>query len=73
MCLRLKSPRPSSRPSANQSAYIHCASANVRGGDVVHQRVRLDGWDVDRALKNADMIGLRATNLKEFALDSRDR
>jgi hypothetical protein len=33
------------------------------------KRVKLDGWDVDRATKEAEQIGLRAANLKEFALD----
>jgi len=33
------------------------------------KRVQLDGWDVDRAMKEAELIGLRAANLKEFALN----
>jgi hypothetical protein len=33
------------------------------------KRVRLDGWDVDRAMKEAEAIGLRAPNLKQFALE----
>jgi hypothetical protein len=32
------------------------------------KRVKLDGWDTDRAMKEAEAIGLRAPGLKEFAL-----
>ena len=54
---------------ANQPVYIHCASANRVGAMWLIKRVKLDGWDVDRATKEAEAIGLRAANLKQFALD----
>ena len=54
---------------ANQPAYIHCASANRVGAMWFIKRVKLDGWAVDRAMKEAELIGLRAANLKQFALD----
>ncbi len=54
---------------ANQPVYIHCASANRVGAMWFIKRVKLDGWDVDRAMKEAELIGLRAENLKTFALD----
>lgn len=53
---------------ANQPVYIHCASANRVGAMWFIKRVKLDGWDLDRAMKEAELIGLRAANLKEFAL-----
>lgn len=53
---------------ANQPVYIHCASANRVGAMWFIKRVKLDGWDADRAMKEAEAIGLRAPNLKEFAL-----
>jgi len=53
---------------ANQPVYIHCASANRVGAMWFIKRVKLDGWDVDRAMKEAEAIGLQAPNLKEFAL-----
>jgi uncharacterized protein (TIGR01244 family) len=53
----------------NQPVYIHCASASRVGAMWLIKRVKLDGWDVDRATKEAEQIGLRAANLKEFALD----
>lgn len=54
---------------ANQPVYIHCASANRVGAMWFIKRVKLDGWNVDRAMKEAEAIGLRSPNLKKFALD----
>jgi uncharacterized protein (TIGR01244 family) len=54
---------------ANQPVYIHCASANRVGAMWFIKRVKLDGWAVDRAMKEAELIGLRAAGLKQFALD----
>ena len=54
---------------ANQPVYIHCASANRVGAMWFIKRVKLDGWAVDRAMKEAELIGLQAANLKQFALD----
>ena len=53
----------------NQPVYIHCASANRVGAMWFIKRVKLDRWDVDRAMKEAEAIGLRAPNLKTFALE----
>jgi uncharacterized protein (TIGR01244 family) len=53
---------------ANNPVYIHCASANRVGAMWFIKRVKLDGWDVDRAMKEAETIGLRAPNLKSFVL-----
>jgi uncharacterized protein (TIGR01244 family) len=54
---------------SNQPVYIHCASANRVGAMWFIKRVTLDGWDADRAMKEAEAIGLRASSLKQFALD----
>jgi uncharacterized protein (TIGR01244 family) len=54
---------------SNQPVYIHCASANRVGAMWFIKRVKLDHWDADRAMKEAESIGLRAPNLKEFALN----
>jgi uncharacterized protein (TIGR01244 family) len=54
---------------ANQPVYIHCASANRVGAMWFIKRVKLDGWNTDRAMKEAEAIGLRAPALKEFALN----
>ena len=57
-----------SEPS-NQPVYIHCGSANRVGALWLIKRVKLDGWAVDRALAEAEAIGLRSKALREFALD----
>lgn len=54
--------------SANQPAYIHCASANRVGAMWFIKRVEQDGWDTDRAMAEAETIGLRSERLKEFAV-----
>jgi uncharacterized protein (TIGR01244 family) len=54
---------------ANQPVFIHCASANRVGAMWLIKRVKLDGWDVGRATKEAEAIGLRAENLKQFAIE----
>jgi uncharacterized protein (TIGR01244 family) len=54
---------------ANQPVYIHCASANRVGAMWFIKRVKVDRWDNDRAMKEAEAIGLRAPNLRQFALD----
>ena len=54
---------------ANQPVYIHCGSANRVGAMWLIKRVKLDGWDVERATAEAEAIGLRSASLKDFALD----
>ena len=54
---------------SNQPVYIHCGSANRVGAMWLIKRVRLDGWSVDDATAEAELIGLRSAALKEFALE----
>ena len=54
---------------ANQPVYIHCGSANRVGAMWLIKRVRQDGWSVDAAMEEAELIGLRSEGLKEFALE----
>ena len=54
--------------TANQPVYIHCASANRVGAMWFIKRVKQDGWDTDRAMAEAETIGLRSERLKEFAV-----
>ena len=54
---------------ANQPAYIHCASANRVGAMWLIKRVKQDGWDQDRAMAEAETIGLRSEPLKAFVAD----
>jgi uncharacterized protein (TIGR01244 family) len=52
----------------NQPAYIHCASANRVGAMWAIKRVKQDGWEISRAMEEAETIGLRSEALKAFAL-----
>ena len=54
---------------ANQPTFVHCGSANRVGAMWLIKRVKLDGWDVERATAEAEIIGMRSPALKEFALD----
>ena len=54
---------------ANQPAYIHCGSANRVGAMWFIKRVVGDGWDTDRAMAEAEAIGLRSEALKAFATE----
>ena len=53
----------------NQPTFVHCGSANRVGAMWLIKRVKVDGWDVDRATAEAETIGLRSAALKEFALE----
>ena len=57
------------RLPANQPAYIHCASANRAAAMWFIKRVQLDRWDTDRAMKEAEALGLTSAPLKTFATD----
>ena len=54
---------------ANQPAYIHCGSANRVGAMWYIKRVLGDGWETDRAMAEAEAIGLRSEALKAFATE----
>jgi len=53
---------------ANQPVYIHSNAAHRVGGMWLIKRVRLDGWSVERALAEAENIGLSDSS-RQFALD----
>jgi uncharacterized protein (TIGR01244 family) len=50
----------------NQPAYIHCASANRAASMWFIKRVQVDRWDSDRAMKEAEALGLSSAPLKQF-------
>jgi uncharacterized protein (TIGR01244 family) len=54
---------------ANQPAYIHCASANRAAAMWFVKRVQIDRWDNDRAMKEAEALGLTSEPLKKFVLN----
>ena len=51
----------------NQPAYIHCASANRAAAMWFIKRVQLDRWESDRAMKEAEALGLTSAPLKQYA------
>ena len=51
---------------ANQPAYIHCASANRAAAMWFIKRVQIDRWDNERAMKEAEALGLSSAPLKQF-------
>jgi uncharacterized protein (TIGR01244 family) len=55
--------------TANQPAYIHCASANRVGAFWLIKRVVVDGWDLPKSTEEAVAIGLTNESLKKFAID----
>jgi uncharacterized protein (TIGR01244 family) len=57
------------RNPANQPAYIHCASANRAAAMWFIKRVQIDKWDTDRAMKEAEALGLTSAPLKQFAMN----
>jgi uncharacterized protein (TIGR01244 family) len=51
----------------NQPAFIHCGSANRVGGMWMIKRALQDKWPLDRALAEAQAIGLNSAALTAFA------
>lgn len=54
---------------SNQPVYIHCGSANRVGGVWMIKRALQDKWPLDRALTEAQAIGLNNAALQAFATD----
>jgi uncharacterized protein (TIGR01244 family) len=61
-----------SRPE-NTPAFIHCAGGNRAAGFWMIKRVLVDKWDVDRAQKEAEALGLSSSAMKQFVLDYIDK
>jgi uncharacterized protein (TIGR01244 family) len=54
---------------SNQPVFIHCGSANRVGGVWMIKRVLQDKWSIERAMAEAEAIGLSSAPLKAFATD----
>ena len=57
---------------ANDPAYIHCGGGNRAAGFWFIKRVIVDKWDADRALKEAEALGLSSAGdapMKKFVLE----
>jgi uncharacterized protein (TIGR01244 family) len=55
--------------TANQPAFIHCASGNRAAAMWAIKRMVIDGWDKDRAMEEAAQLGLSSPVLKTFAVE----
>lgn len=50
-------------------AFIHCASANRAAAMWMIKRLAVDRWEVDRAVAEAEALGLTNAKLKQWALE----
>jgi uncharacterized protein (TIGR01244 family) len=58
------------RKPDNEPAFIHCGGGNRAAGFWFIKRVLVDKWDADRALKEAQALGLAPGQpMEQFALD----
>lgn len=55
------------REKANHPMLIHCGTANRVGAMMLIYRVVEQGWGEEKALEEAERIGLRSEELKQFA------
>lgn len=53
----------------NFPIFIHCGSGNRVGGLWMAKRMLIDGWDAAKASEEAEKIGLRSPDIRQFALD----
>ena len=51
-----------------EPAFIHCASANRASAMWLIKRLTIDRWEVDRAVAEAEALGLTNPALKEWAI-----
>lgn len=50
-------------------AFIHCASANRASAMWLIKRIVVDKWEVDRAVAEAEALGLTNPTLKQWAIE----
>lgn len=53
----------------NQPAYIHCAGGGRAAAMWYIKRVVVDGWDEEKALKEATDLGMSNQRVKDYALN----
>jgi tyrosine-protein phosphatase SIW14 len=57
------------RDPANNPAFIHCSGGNRAAGFWLIKRVLVDGWNLDRAVSEAEALGLDDNGeMKRFSL-----
>jgi len=52
-----------------EPAFIHCGGGNRAATMWLIKRLVVDGWDVDRATKEATALGQTSAELRQFAID----
>ena len=52
-----------------EPAFIHCASANRASAMWLIKRLTIDRWEVDRAVAEAEALGLTNPTLKQWAIE----
>jgi uncharacterized protein (TIGR01244 family) len=52
-----------------EPAFIHCAGGNRAATMWLIKRLVVDGWDVGRAVKEAEALGQTSATLRKFAID----
>ena len=52
-----------------EPAFIHCAGGNRAATMWLIKRVAIDHWDVDRATKEAILLGQTNASMRQFAID----
>ena len=52
-----------------EPAFIHCAGGNRAATMWLIKRLVVDGWDVERAVKEAQSLGQTSETLRTFAID----
>ncbi len=55
--------------SEAEPAFIHCASANRASAMWLIKRLAVDRWEVDRAVAEAEALGLTNPALKQWAIE----
>jgi uncharacterized protein (TIGR01244 family) len=54
---------------ANNPAYIHCGGGSRAAAMWMIKRVEVDKWDEERAMKEAEALGLANPTVKDFAVN----
>jgi uncharacterized protein (TIGR01244 family) len=54
---------------ANQPAFVHCAAGGRAASLWLIKRIKVDGWEQQKAVDEAVALGLANERLKTFALD----
>jgi uncharacterized protein (TIGR01244 family) len=53
----------------SEPAFIHCAGGNRAAAMWLVKRLAVDGWEIERATKEATALGLTSKALTQFAVD----